>query len=138
MVRPCRSSNGGATTVHWTTLIDGGRLVASISVAPDALVGARDVTITNSDGRQATLVGALAINLAPSIASLDPSSRGQGAADQDVAIAGSDCPADFVSGGGAVSFSGDGITVNSVTCNVSSELVVNISVAPDARSVPAT
>ena len=61
---------------------------------------ARNVTVNNNDGSATvTLNAGFTVNAAPTVsASASPSSRGQGASNQNLTITGSD----FVSGGGGV------------------------------------
>ena len=63
----------------------------------------------------------------PAISNVVPQSRGQGATGQNIVITGTN----FV-GGSVVSFSCDGITVNSINYESSTELIVNIDIASDA------
>jgi len=63
----------------------------------------------------------------PTVTSVTPQSRGQGAEGQDIVVTG----ADFMDGA-AVSFSGDDITVNSTTFVSSTELTANIDIVSDA------
>ncbi|MFQ6044063.1 MAG: FlgD immunoglobulin-like domain containing protein, partial [Candidatus Poribacteria bacterium] len=63
----------------------------------------------------------------PIVTSVAPSSRGQGATGQDIIVTGTN----FMDGAD-VSFSGDGITVNSTTFVSDTELVANIDIASDA------
>ena len=63
----------------------------------------------------------------PTVTGVTPQSRGQGAEGQDIVVTG----ANFMDGA-AVSFSGDGITVNSTTFVSSTELTANIDIADDA------
>jgi Putative Ig domain/Quinohemoprotein amine dehydrogenase, alpha subunit domain III len=65
----------------------------------------------------------------PSVTSTTPSSRGQGATNQTIAING----ANFVNGA-VVSFSGSGITVNSTTWVSATKINVNIDVASNATT----
>jgi hypothetical protein len=98
-------------------------------VAANAATGARDVKVTNPDGGSATRTGGFTVTAAPTVSSVTPSSRGQGATSQSLTIAGTN----FASGA-TVTFSGTGITVNSVTRNSSTSLTVNVSVASNAAT----
>jgi hypothetical protein len=66
---------------------------------------------------------------APTVSSASPSSRGQGAANQNITITGTG----FVSGA-TTAFSGSGITVNSTTFVSSTSLTANITVAGSATT----
>jgi hypothetical protein len=68
---------------------------------------------------------------APTVTSTSPSSRGQGAASQNITISGTN----FASGATA-SFSGTGITVNSTTFVSASQVTANITIASNATTGP--
>ncbi|MCD6024373.1 MAG: transporter, partial [Fibrobacteria bacterium] len=69
--------------------------------------------------------GMFKVGRAPTFTSVSPVSRGQGAANQALTVTGTG-----FNSGATVSFSGTGITVNSVTFNSSTSLTVNVTVAP--------
>jgi hypothetical protein len=88
------------------------------------------LTVTNNDGEApATCSGCFTVNGAPTVASTSPSSRGQGATNQNVTVTGTN----FVNGA-AASFSGTGITVNSTTFVNSSHLTANITISSGATT----
>ncbi len=123
------SFSGTGITVNSTTFTNSTHLSVNITVAANATVGAHDVTETNPDTGTTTLTGGFTVNAAPTVTSLNPSSRGQGAASQSITVNG----ANFQSGATA-SFSGSGITVNSTTFNSATKLTVNITVAGNATA----
>ncbi|MGH2728908.1 MAG: hypothetical protein ACRDKS_18195, partial [Actinomycetota bacterium] len=95
-----------------------------------AAPGDWDLTLTNTDEGTATCAACFTVGgTAPSVSGATPSSRGQGATDEDVSISG----LNFAMGA-AVSFSGTGITVNSTTFVSSTELTVNIDVSGTATT----
>src|SRR5207245_850930 len=110
-----------------TAFVDSGHVIANITISGAAATGARNVTVTNPDTTSATLTGGFTVNLGPSVTSVTPSSRGQGATNQNLAVVGTN----FAVGVG-VSFSGTGITVNSTTRNSATSLTVNVTVAAGA------
>ena len=124
-------------TVNSVTRNSATKLTVNLSIAAGAATGARDVTVRNTDGGRATKVAGFTVNAGPSISTLTPSSRGQGAASQAIVIAGSN----FSAGAwttSRVTFSGSGITVNSVVRDSASQLTVTISVASNAAVGPRT
>jgi hypothetical protein len=125
--------SGAGITVNSVTRVNSVLLTVNLTIDPLAATGARSVTVVNPDGGRSTALAAFTINAAPAITTISPTSRGQGATNQNVVINGSN----FGSGGwtsSSVWFSGTGITVNSVTRNSSSKLTVNLSVAPGAAT----
>jgi hypothetical protein len=119
--------SGTGITVNSVTRNSATKLTVSISIASDAQTGARAVTVENADGGLATKPNAFTVLDGPSITSVNPGSRPQGASSQNIVIGGSN----FASGV-AVTFSGSGITVNSVTRNSAGQLTVKISIASNA------
>src|SRR5206468_4274759 len=80
---------GTGITINSTNRNNASKITVNVTVASGAPVGARDVTVTNLDAGSTTLVGGFTVNGAPTITSVTPSSRGQGAANQNLTIAGS-------------------------------------------------
>src|SRR5439155_3976169 len=70
-------------------------------------------------------------NADPTITSVAPNSRGQGATSQNVVINGTNSAA-----GVGVSFSGSGITINSTTRNSVSKITVNVTIGSGAPVGP--
>jgi hypothetical protein len=127
--------SGTAITVNSVTQTDSAHLTVNVSIAPTAPVGPQSVTVTNLDAGVGTLASAFTVNAAPTVTSLSPSSRGQGATSQTIVLTGSN----FLSGSwpaSAVTFSGSGITVNSVTWTNSTHLSLNVSIATNASVGP--
>lgn len=68
--------SGGGITVQSTEYKSGSELLVTLSIAPDAAAGSRNVTVTNIDGRTSTLNGAFTIlgdggGCTPSTVSID-------------------------------------------------------------------
>ena len=127
------SFSGTGITVNSVTRTDASHLTVNLSVAATATLGARDVTVRNTDFGRATRVAGFTVTAGPGITSLSPGSRGQGATNQVITLTGSN----FVAGSwptSAVAFSGSGITVNSVTRTDASHLSVNVSVSTTAAT----
>ena len=121
--------SGTSITVNSVTRNSSTSLSINITISAEATTGSRSVTVVNTDGGRATATGAFSVNARPTISSLSPSSRGQGAASQTIIVAGTG----FVSGA-TVAFSGSGITVNSVTRNTATQLTVRISLSGGAAT----
>jgi urease gamma subunit len=123
--------SGTGITVNSASFKSSTELTANIAIEAAATTGARTVTVTNGDGGTGSLAGGFTVNNAPSIESLSPSSRAQGATSQTILIKG----ANFESGVGLqVAFSGTGITVNSASFVNTTEVSANITVASNAAT----
>jgi hypothetical protein len=129
---------GGGITVNSTLFVDPSHLSADISISNTAALGARDVRVTNpgAPAPTTTCAACFTVNPRPTISSLSPNARPQGAANQNVTITGTNFEA-----GAAVAISGSGVVVNSVTGSGSS-LNMNVSLSdtalPGARAVTVT
>jgi hypothetical protein len=129
---PGATVNAGIT-INSVTRVNQFLLNVNLTVDAAAPTGARSVTVINPDGGRSTALAAFTVNPAPTITSLSPSSRGQGATNQSIVINGSG----FVAGiwnAASVAFSDDGITVNSVIRNSATKLTVNVSIDPLAST----
>jgi hypothetical protein len=122
------SFSGTGITVNSTSFVSSTEVSANITIASSASTGARNVTVTNPDTTSATGTGIFTVSAAPTVTSTSPSSRGQGASKQTVAIKGSG----FASGASA-SF-GAGITVESTSFVSSTELSSKISIESGAST----
>ena len=120
--------SGTRITVNSTTYTSSTSLTANISIAANAATGLRNIVVNNNNGgATGTCTGCFTVNAAPTVTSVTPASRGQGAVNQNIALVGTG-----FSAGAAVSFSGTGITVNSTTVNTATSLTANITIAPGA------
>jgi hypothetical protein len=130
------SFSGTGITVNSTSFVSSTEVTANVTIASNAATGPRNVTVTNPDTTSATGTGVFTVNAAPGVTSTNPSSRGQGASSQTIAIKGSG----FASGASAAF--GAGITVESTSFVSSTELKAKISVetgaSTGARSVTVT
>ena len=105
----------------------------TVTVAAGAAPGPRTVTFTNFDTQPATCTNCFTVSGPPTISSVAPSSRGQGAQDQTLVITGSN----FSNSPTAptVTFSGTGVTLHSpVSFTDSSHLSVHVDVDPSATA----
>jgi hypothetical protein len=123
------SISGTGVKVNSTSFVSATELTASITVESGAATGARTVTVTNPDTTSASLASGFTVNGKPTVTSISPSSRGQGATSQNVAVKGTN----FQSGAN-VSFSGTGITVNSTSFVSATEVTANITIAANAST----
>jgi hypothetical protein len=108
------------------------RLAATLTVAPDAALGFRDVTVTSGSGTAATGLGALEVVAAPATATLlsvAPATLAAGTI-EDVTISG----ALTHFGAASVPAFGAGVQVNHVTAGSPTSLVVNVTVASGAAA----
>jgi len=121
------SFSGTGVTVNSTSFVDAAHLTANVAVAASAATGARGVTVTNPGGASGSCGACFTVTAGPTVSSTSPSSLGQGAANQNVTVNGSN----FVSGA-SVSFSGTGITVNSTAFVDAGHLTANVSVSASA------
>ncbi len=125
------SFSGAGVTVNSVARNSSTKVTVNVSIAQDAALTARDITVRNTDYGRFTKAGAFSITAGPGVASLNPPSRPRGASNQTILITGSN----FQSGSwptSNVSFSGTGITVNSVTRTSATLLTVKISISSGA------
>jgi hypothetical protein len=122
------SFSGTGITVNSTSFVSSTEVSANVTIASSASIGARNVTVTNSDTTSATGSGVFTVNATPTVTSTSPNSRSQGASKQAIAIKGSG----FASGASA-SF-GAGITVESTSFVNSTELTAKISIESGASA----
>ena len=128
---------GAGITVTGTTLVDAQTLRATISIAADAAAGFRDVTVTTSDSTAAILSGFQVVVPTAAATGITPSSARAGATGVAVVISGTG-----FSSPATVAFSGDGITVRSVTVDSATQITAIIDLerntAISARTVTVT
>ncbi len=117
--------------VESTGFVSSTELEAKISIESGASTGSRTVTVTNPDTGSDSQSSAFTVNSAPTVTQTSPSSRGQGAGNQTIAITGSH----FESGTGLqVAFSGTGIAVNSTSFVSATEVTANVTIASNATT----
>ncbi len=117
--------SGSGITVNSTTYVSPTEVDANISIAPDALAGMRDITITNSALGSGTCTSCFMV--APIVTSVAPGSVAQGAANQNLTITG----VGFADGAVA-SVSGGGVFVNYTQFVSPTQLTANVVVATGA------
>ena len=122
------SFSGTGITVNSTSFVSSTEVTANITVESGATAGKRTITLTNGDAGVGTSGEIFTVTAGPTVESTSPSSRGQGASKQVIAIKGKN----FVSG--ATSSFGAGITVESTSFTSSTELKATISVEAGATT----
>ena len=122
-------SGVGVAPTGPSTFVNGTTLKVDLSVQSTAITGARNITVTNPDGQHGTCVGCFTLTAAPraSHSGFTPAQRGPGLSNQNIEVNGTG-----FSSGIAVSFSGTGITVNSVNRTSSTTITINITTAGGA------
>ena len=132
-------SFGNEVTINSTTVNSGVQITANITIAPNATVGTRDISVTNPTpgGGTATLAAAFTIGFnAPTLTSLAPS-IGARLQNLNVVLTGSN----FIDGATTVDFGAE-VAINSVTVNSSTQLTANLTIGANAilgsRSVSVT
>jgi hypothetical protein len=122
------SFSGTGITVNSTSFVSATEVSVNVTIASNASTGARNVTVTNPDTTSATGTGVFTVDAPPTVTSISPNSRSQGASKQIVAIKGTG----FASSASA-SF-GAGITVESTSFVSSTELTAKISIESSASA----
>jgi urease gamma subunit len=122
------SFSGTGITVNSTSFVSSTEVTANITVESGAATGGRSITVTNGDAGVGTSGEIFTVNAAPTVESTSPSSRGQGASKQAIAIKGTN----FVSG--ATANFGSGVTVESTSFVSSTELTATVSVESGATT----
>ncbi|MCX6142179.1 MAG: T9SS type A sorting domain-containing protein [Ignavibacteriales bacterium] len=127
-------SFGSGVTVTSLTVSNPSQLFADISIARDAALGSRDVTVTNAlpgGGTQTRPAAFEVVNPIPTLTSVSPTSGGAGQILSDTLMG-----SDFLDGASTVSF-GSGVAVNSTTVNgAGTQIIARITIAPDAAPGP--
>ncbi len=118
---------GADITVNSTTVTSATQLTANISIGTGAALGLRSVTVTTG-GETAT--GNIFTVMQPSI-SINPNSGDQGWTG-NIVVSGTG--SHFINGTTGASFSGSGITVNSVTVASTLSATVNVTIDPAAAT----
>ena len=128
------SFSGTGITVNSLTVLSSVRMIANITIAPDAARGFRDIIVTtNLGGSIESAKGAGAFHVAsapagPTLLSVDPA---QGAQGQTLDVKISAINTHFVNGMSVADF-GAGVTVNATRVLSSTSAVANVSIANNA------
>lgn len=122
------SFSGAGITVNSYSVRNATTITASITIAANAALTARDVIITNTDTQTGTLAAAFTVTSgAPVPATINPTNGVQGAT-LNVTVSGTNFST------GTLSFSGAGITINSYSVQNSTTITANISIDPAAAA----
>jgi hypothetical protein len=113
---------GTGVTVSSVSVVNATQLTISITVTSGATLGARNVTVTNADGGAGVCTGCYTVTAGPTATGASPSSRGQGATNQNITVTGT-----FFRPGASVAM-GTGVTINSTTFVSATQLTVNVTV----------
>ncbi|MBV8960543.1 MAG: IPT/TIG domain-containing protein, partial [Actinobacteria bacterium] len=130
------SFSGTGVTVSNVTFNSPTQITATVTIASNAPVGARDVIVTNPDGGTGKFANGFAVTAGPQVISTNPNSITPDANNPtpaDVTITGTG----FASGATA-SFNDPKITVNSTDFTDAQHVVAHISVAPGTPHGPRT
>ena len=120
-------SLGAGILVNSFTVVNSGRIDASITISSDAVTGKRDVSVTTPGGTHVLTDGFTVIQALPEIASIEPNQGRQGET-LNLTITGSN-----FNGASAVQF-GAGISINSFNLLSSNQIAVNITIVSDAET----
>ncbi len=125
-------------TVNSTTLVDGGHLLADVSITNGAAPGPRDVKVAKAGtgNPKATCTSCFTVTVRPAVTSLSPADRPQGASHQLVTVVGTGFQP-----GAVVTVDGGGVTspVTSVTpTSITLDLSISDTAATGNRDVTVT
>ena len=124
-------SFGAGITTNSFTVDNDTQITAGITIGGAAAVGARDVSVTTTDGT-GTLAGGFWVDQAPTVAAVSPGQGIQGQT-ENVTISGS-----FFTGATSVDFGAD-VTTNSFVVTPSSgsaEVQIGTGTADECLSIP--
>jgi hypothetical protein len=116
---------GSDVTVNSFTVINSGQIVAEISIAADAIIGNRNVSVTTPGGSN-TLSNGFAVKQALPVITLIEANQGRQGETLNVTLSGNN-----FNGASEISL-GDGIVVNSFTVVNSGRIDASITISPDA------
>jgi hypothetical protein len=122
--------SGTGITVNSVTFNTATRLTVNLTLAPDAALGPRNITVTNPNAGTRTCLDCLTVTANPTATSLTPPSRARGTAGIHT-IEGTG----FVSGANVV-VSGGGVTPSNVIVNSATQITVTLTVTPGALIGP--
>ena len=120
--------SGTGVTVVSATVVSPTTLQLSVTIGVAAAVGNRDVTVTNPSKATAVCGGCFAVAARPTLTTLAPDTRPQGAAHAIIAVTGTGFQT-----GATIAVSGTGVTVHSVSFLDATRLDLDVSVDATAR-----
>jgi hypothetical protein len=118
-------SFGAGISVDSFTVSSATQILATITVSPAAMPGARNVSVTTPGGTAALTDGFTVASASPTVTSLNPNQGGQGQ-NLSVTITGT-----YLVAASSVSF-GSETTVNSFVVDSDTQITANITVGPEA------
>jgi hypothetical protein len=126
-------SFGSGITVNSCTYNSSMQITANINILASAVVGSRNVTVTNTDGQNSTLTNGFTVqagnsNPAPTIKSVSPNSAVQGRSNISVTINGTN----FLANPACDFDSEQGLTVSACTYNSATKITATVSIASNA------
>ena len=119
--------SGTGITVNSSAYVSSTSETATVTIAANATVGPRNITVTNPDSSAGTGIGVFTVTGSGTISAVTPASLPQGSVGQNLTITG----VGFASGAVA-SFSSAGITVLSTTFVSSTDVTADVTIAPTA------
>jgi hypothetical protein len=125
-------SFGAGITINSCTFNSSTKITASINVLASATLGTRNITVTNTDGQNATLTNGFTVQAgtapAPTITSASPNSGVQGQSNISVVITGTN----FLTNPSCDFDSDEGLSVSACTFNSATKITATVSVAANA------
>ncbi len=126
---------GEGITVNWTSAFSATQATANVTIAGDAALGARTVTV-RTGGEVVSLAGGFTVTAGvPALTLVSPSGARRGQTDLIVSLTGQ--VTHFVQGTTAATF-GAGMTVNSTTVQSATQATASVTIAGDAALGPRT
>jgi hypothetical protein len=126
-------SFGSGITVNSCTYNSSTQITANINILSSAIVGSRNVTVTNTDGQNSTLTNGFTVqtgssNPAPTITSVSPNTGVQGQSNITVTITGTN----FLTNPSCNFGAEQGLTVTACTYNSATKITATLSIASTA------
>jgi hypothetical protein len=126
-------SFGSGVTVNSCTYNSSVQITANINIPSNAVVGPRNVTVTNTDGQNSTLTNGFTVqtgssNPAPTITNVSPNTGVQGQSNITVTITGTN----FLAKPSCDFNAEQGLTVSACTYNSATKITATLSIASNA------
>ena len=126
-------SFGSGITVNSCTYNSSAQITANINILGSAIVGSRNVTVTNTDGQSSTLTNGFTVqtgssNPAPTITSVSPNTGVQGRSNMTVTITGTN----FLPNPSCDFNAEQGLSVSACTYNSATKITATLSIASSA------
>jgi hypothetical protein len=126
-------SFGSGITVNSCTYNSSTQITANINILSSAVIGSRNVTVTNTDGQNSTLTNGFAVqtgssNPSPTITSVSPNTGVQGQSNITVTITGTN----FLANPSCNFDSEQGLAVSACTYNSATRITATLSITSNA------